>query len=558
MLSFVRTLTVLLAVSSLPVTAQQLMPRIPPKPSYTIPWPAALSPVSFGRGISGDLTGDHLRDVVLLSNNRATMMFGVGVYGAFIEFPGRADDIDIVPRGGPQGLDALAIVRAEGLALGTFDPATQALAVNPLAGGDWILARAVRTADMDASGTADIVGISQDGLRVLTALQQSDHAWSAGPSTTAPHEVLQFIPMEWDGDPLPELAAMTSYGLEIFERNGTVRFSVPYPASSPASLVAVSVPGRTRQVLVWVYEFVHAPLDVHFMVLDMILPPADTDIGALDVAALAAADYDHDFDDDLFVSQRSSHDVIYVPNHFDASAPSAPMFLDTYVDVGIISVGPPFTPAPANNAMPVVCDLDNDGDADLLFPVQSSQHVFVQPGTLHRAEASSPWFKQPYCMSGHVNFKLKAPPLVPPSSTHVLIDVWRQPDISAEFDQQSIVHQERSLPASWLSNPATAPPLSIDFQLPETSDIFDRVYTIQVRFVAKNGSGAVVETFPSRSIGYATDPIAIQALIENAPYSLIEPVPGTSNDPTQAGAFVPRAYSGPFKANQVPKQAPPG
>ena len=77
-------------------------------------------------------------------------------------------------------------------------------------------------------------------------------------------------------------------------------------------------------------------------------------------------------------------------------------------------------------------------------------------------------------------------------------------------------------------------------------------------FTSRRRSASAPIAFPSRSIGYASNPIAIQVLIDNAPASVIIPVPGPGDNPTQAGAFVPRAYSGPFKANQVPKQAPPG
>lgn len=418
---FAPLISIALATASGALAIASDVPAQSPLPAAatgSIDWPA--TGCTPARAVSGDFTGDHDTDVVFLAaGGGATLVYGPGVYSAFVPLASDVRDAARL-RGAAGTADRLLVVDGTGLRLLSDYDAGAFTATTVLAGAPWSTAKRVLTGHVNADAFTDAVGLAADGRTILVV---SDVA-GASPATssfTLAYDVHDLCIAEWS--PEPAIVAISAGGIHVRRAGGATIVEYVGGTFASGAVAVLEQSNLAHQRVAFVYAV--PGLGDWLGVVDKNGPAQNTSLGAIGAYALASGDADEDGLDDLVVLQRAQHHALHLRNQGGTGAPFGSGEL---IDLGLGTQA-----APAQTAAPVLTDLTNDTDLDLLVHVAATGvlAVFENASTPHAnvspvVDAGSYAYSF-LALSGDVHFEvlpgITAHPFVP---TGVEFSVWAE------------------------------------------------------------------------------------------------------------------------------------
>ena len=517
--------------------------------SFADAWPSTIgSTGAFGRSESGDFDGDGTPDVLLFDGPRPVVLFAPDQFFAPLELAAPAQDGCVVAGGAP-GRDAIALVAPAGLSLVRFDPLTGQLSSQLTAAGAWAGARLVRAAQLDGHGAQDVCGIAADRRTVLCLREVASGAPVASATFQALSDVYDVLAIEWDGDAQSELAILSHAGLHIHELDGVLRAG--WSSAWPGGAIArVRQAGAVHDRVAWVSAFA-PPLQQTLLTVSPSGIESSLGLGALDVVAALGADFDGDGDDDLLLSHRHSHQLLWIENERDITATQAVSF-DAFDSAKVlIEVGPVGEQAPQNASWPALADFDGDGDLDIVFAVERTASVHVIRGdwndeTRERVTLDAARYDVE-AGQGVLELDLDAPLALPVDATHVEWVLRRRSNVADAVDAIAVAQGNVTVHASW--------PLSLSLAIPQASLGFADVYDVQMRLVALDSAGARTHVHPTTVGSFTVLPSSATTLAGSADaefalsVTLLAPAPENS---TCATVIVQRNRGSRFRENLPP------
>lgn len=510
---------------------------------HSYPWPAELSsPGPFTRSAAGDVDGDSVPDVIVLDGTQPVVFFATDEW--FCPMPSSvvANDLAFVRPSAGIEVGDLAVAGPGGLWRVWYQASTESLASINVDSGAWAGAKVVVAADTDGDGDDDLVGIAADGTTVLRKQNNGASGFSSLPSYVAASPATDVVALQWDYDTPLEIALLCVTGVDVLDHDGSPTAAWTHPSTGGA-IARLRQVGQPRDRLVWVTVWA-PPAQQLLMVLAQGGASDVVDLGALDTVAIECGDYDLDNDDDLMISHRFSHELIWLRNERTPSNPNGPSFSANPDGTKLFRVGPPQTGAPQNDARPLLRDLDQDGDLDVFFAVESSMEIEVMRGEAHgeasyRPSVPTANFQTPSGSAPGVLTLQIAPPVVADTTQDELeVELWRKASVSTWIDQDRVARVFANVPTS-----GTA---SVALDIPETTATFLDVYLVQVRTVDRNAQGEVVARGVPRNLWFATDQataLAIQAMQgSEPPLTVWSPGggPGAGGGGAPTGQIMPR------------------
>ncbi len=455
---------------------------------HSWPWPSELAtPGSFTRTDSGDLDGDAVPDVVVLDGTQPVILFAVDEWVSQVPSSVVANDLAVVRGIAPVAVDDIAVVGPAGLTRLWFD-ATSEQFVSVLADATaWVGAKVVVAGDVDGDGDDDLVGIGADGTTILRK-QNNVTGLISLPSFVTSAQASDLVLLQWDLDLPLEIAVLNANGVEILDDTGAPATSWTHPLAGGA-ITRLKQAGQARDRLAWITVWA-PPAQQLLMVLAQGGATDIVDLGALDTIAIENGDYDLDGDDDLLISHRVSHELVWLENERSPTSPSGPSFTANPDGTKLFRVGPPATQAPMNDARPLLADLDLDGDLDVFFPCEQTMFYEVLRGEARNEAQWRPttgvtvWQDPAPGVPATLTFPISSPVQASAAQDEFEIEIWRRSHLGTWLDQDIVS-------STYVARPASGS-VSVTVAIPETSAVFEDVYMIQVRTVDRNAAGLVI------------------------------------------------------------------
>jgi hypothetical protein len=353
---------------------QQLIP-IGPDDDYVATsvrrWPASVQRTGwFRHAVCGRFTGHGIPDVVLLDDDQPILATAPDVHTTIAPLAGLGNAIatndvaTLVGAGEGPLRDGLLLVGPTGLRLWSRDKSA-VIHVDPVAAPDFVGALQLATHARDASvvygvaADACSVRIVEVGAQGLTQSPTVIRVPGAG-------AILAAVAVDWDGDGSADVAVLTEAGLFVFDRAGALLAECDYEVARGAyanprrCLAAVRYANAGgRECVTWLAPKRTGPGSCLLIRgAEITNDPDSTDLGTTDYAGVAAADWSLSGQDDVLLTHASGDAVDVLVN---ANGLVSWLFVPQF---GFrISV-----PAGAATFAPVAtCDLDADGDADLVL-----------------------------------------------------------------------------------------------------------------------------------------------------------------------------------------------
>jgi hypothetical protein len=357
---FVRQFLPLLVPAALAATglAQSLTPfsgaRLGSWAHHTT-YPGAITAVA-----RGSFSSFGHPDIVFLKGDRAFWAVAPAMFDWIVPLPGAGTGVQALavlpPEDGIPGAGSALLATASGLQRWR----STTMATEPWGSTPWPGVDILR---LDTDHRA--VGALRGGTAVHVGNQtQAPTTWSAQGN------VLDVMPVEWDGDADDEIAVATTAGMFVHDTNGALLLARPYPqshahlarvrfAAAEGLAAAIAIPGAG-----WFLSAASSTWEE--------ITPLPYAVGALSVG-----DTNGDGYDDLALSRADSQCLDVVMNLGALGLPWFPFAATSGFEVQIAT-----GTGIANNAAGAsIGDLDGDGDGDVFYPLHS------QPGTFARGSA---------------------------------------------------------------------------------------------------------------------------------------------------------------------------
>lgn len=464
----------------------------------------------------GDLDGDQVPDLVLVRGGWLEAEIGPGLFDvhlagiaqvtSFCVCPGAAGAADSILATGPGGLVRLDL-----------DVQSDTWTQVSIAPG-WANACFLEI-DAQPNGDVSVYAVLQDG-RELRKLSQTSTSLSEGPLFTLPVPAKDFTTLDFDGDGELELAVATAGALAVFAQDGTVLKSWVPGGVSSVSIGRIPAPLDGRDWVAWTVTVSNG--EQKLWVLGEGGATSPTAMSPLpSIVDMRTGDVDGDGRTDVLFSHTSLHSLVVF---LDRGVGPQPVFDYTLPEsLYLVPIGPDDTPAPDNEAQPALVDVDGDGDADSLMPVQSSSKVFVglnaavDEGHMQPVVDVSDPLKAANLTalaSGDLAFDLELAvghPM-PSEATHVELIAWRRASPTQPTDPDSCARTLVDLSTAVVSGAIC----KLDAQLvlpappdmvPGTNVRFQGIYLWLQRPVRVE-SGAVVRTWPATVHAIETSPFS--------------------------------------------------
>jgi hypothetical protein len=379
-----------------PALAQE--PGVPTTLNSFYPIGAASS-AAHVRGAVFDADGDSLQDIAFLNGTEIEAVFAPGVFMAFFDDIGTADDVAALPEGANSDADALLSVGANGLEqrelVWTGDQASWSTTTLQ---SNW--ANAKRLDCRVLSDQTWIFGL-QSNLRTVRARAKIDSSWSEGALFTTTFDATEIGAMDYQGDGTLEVCVVGGSRWEIWARNGAAFnpwVRVASGVQSGYTLLDLAVGSQSGNSADWVAFLGYnneQPARSCVIVRDQAGTQAPEEIdGSPNAIAIETGDVSEDGHDDLVLSIRADPVVLVAVNQ---STETSPAFDGTRTSTPpaqppTITVEMPITAdnLDDNSAHPLVADFDNDFDVDFCLAIEppggSYAHLFVFRDHLSGAE----------------------------------------------------------------------------------------------------------------------------------------------------------------------------
>ncbi len=222
------------------------------EPGATLTWPSGSALAPMKHPVAGHFVDTAQTDVCFLANGVPTLCISPESLGSYSSIPTTANevvnDIVTVAGAGVGGRDGLATVGSDGLRMRTFSPGTSAFTWTALSThANWLGAKKIRVGDLDGSGSSDYAGVGSTGLFVVCRFNGT----SPAPRFTVPNAIRDLQLVQWDADSARELAVLTTWGLYVYESNGTLDASFAKPGGSAGAIAVVHSAGSGTDEVAW-------------------------------------------------------------------------------------------------------------------------------------------------------------------------------------------------------------------------------------------------------------------------------------------------------------------
>jgi hypothetical protein len=567
---------------------------------HTLPDPPPALSVTrtYRRSLSGDFNLDRVRDILQVvemsagpggpTTRAAQVWFSPGEFDAMVNLGASATFWDVEVKRNIGSADDLFYVDASGLRLEQYDSVARAF-THPSGSAStstaWQGARMIRDADPRSASTTGLIGVGSSGRRLLYGATAANGWQPATLDLSNSETIVDIAGLNWDGHAGNEIAVATVTSstscVRVFDASGNalgafesgvpgwIRFTPLRQAAQNDRLACVlDIPVVNAQLLaVLSASPTGAPVFGDSLQL-----------GALDACAITSADEDNDGDEDLYLSTRMAHVLMFLKNVRQPAVPgleNLPSFTptptptdpDPYWYYELLETASTTTPALDNQASATVTDLDNDGYVDMFQAVQSRSEGLVIRN-LHVTPELRPVPTVLYGDLGSSTYSFAFDPAnaalsglpIQQRPTHLEVDTWYA-DGAITLPTQTTALDMPVLEIS-LTNHAQvsglgAHQVDLSYTNPLPNDPTGFL-GVRMRYVQRNaGSGALERVWPSY-VGILTNRdqelAALLSLYPNSPFM----TPPT--DPENGGGFVPRPKIGPFKkvVPGTPPQVIPG
>jgi len=332
---------------------------------------------SYGMTTVADLDGDGFEDMAVLVGDDLMLLFSPALYEVLV--PGVLSDINDfvgVPAARPHGKDTIAVVGPLGAGLLGWNGVDF---THRIVGPGWVDALRVDTVPRTGTEPRQLVGVLADGVsvrRLTEDLRSPLEPWIDTAVCTLTSPILELALANLDGLAQPEIGLMTATSVDLRTWSGTGITTYGFFGQAVALNTIRATSTQEWLALLGVES---AALGDPFI---SVLGPSghlrtDNFSGDPMFVGMAASDMDPTGNgmDDLLLSYKTAHDVVYLQNSGDEVV--GPIFDPNPMGaMRLVPMGPPGA-APDNETTPATTDFDNDGDDDILHPVQKDGTFFV-------------------------------------------------------------------------------------------------------------------------------------------------------------------------------------
>ena len=336
------------------------------QPPRQLPWSSGLQhPGSSGEGCLLHFTPDAVLDGFVVDGQRLFFLNGPGTHDWIVDtgidgqaLAGWGESVLFTNAAGLQSLDY-------GTAAAPFDVALIR------AGGGWTGVTRLRSADLDADGIEDLVGLGAGGtsLELLFANPLMNGQWIGDTTLPLLRAATDVEAVQWDGDSALEIAVLTGVGVYLYEQSGQLIQVLFKPAAESVigNLVVLDTAQGGGRVAWMTTTGTDATIHVQSPVSS---ENTIIDLSGVVPVALTSANWDGDGDDELLLTRGDEPEV----RRFDPLESSQPLDL---LD-GIRYPLHPQAGTAGTVTSPALCgDIDGDQDVDLVVPCDQGGIVEV-------------------------------------------------------------------------------------------------------------------------------------------------------------------------------------
>jgi hypothetical protein len=476
-----------------------------------------------------DFLGEHYTDVLIRMDNKLVVAWNVADLHAFACVTDYAHDFDVLKGGAPNGYaDAAVFVNGGGVRRAWFNKNTNKFVKNLLEGTAWQNARSVRSAYLDGSSNASLIGISSDGG---TLLRLDDPGGTNSLTTISlPHSNAEIVmALEWDGQSGSEYVySRTDSGLVVVDGQGLLLKSVSAYNTPPFTvipevgyghdrIVAVAEPAQTNVQYLLTYD-------------DNYTDPL-THLGAVNVQGIAAGDGGLNGHLGVILSHQFDWQLFRADNDHVNNAPPSPAFPISGMSAFPLSVFMvPTDPAPTNQGQPTYCDIDNDNDPDFVSPLQNEAGLGIDRNTLVDDEDHMVKFVSGDYSGGVLSVTFNEP-LVSQSYDTLSVIVFSQADYETPPSSTAVLSQDVAITS-------TGWPYTVNLQLDETICTSDRIFSVLTRIENQVGNASYPAwASPTHKFVFSTNPGAISLFLNHLGYDEVDlGVTGLASCPQDDGS----------------------
>lgn len=354
-------------------------------------WPEGIGSGQFGRCEIGQITEDMVLDAITVRgpsqppgavDDLVALLYGPANHRGVIPLPNLVADFAVVDGAGPDGRDAIAMLREHGVSLATVPDGADQFKIVPLATPEFAGGLRLRAADCDADGDCDILGLRSDGRALLIAENTRNgfpvHVLPLPGSITASDFV--FVDAGTPGS--IQFAVLDPFGLVFLATNPTwvapTIVRIFRTDKSRGSLAPIRSSAAAPQRVAWVTGQVGSPKQLLLVADSKKLDPVALGFAGEGIAAITCSDLDQDGDEDAIVTRTSLAGALELESV--ATLGGATFSLDPETHHTLVPLAVPTLPEPAQSAWPASDDLDHDGDREVLVACEGSHIVGLIDG----------------------------------------------------------------------------------------------------------------------------------------------------------------------------------
>jgi hypothetical protein len=328
----------------------------------------------FKRTDHGDFDGDGVADMVVHRTDRLELLLAPGLYDQIVQGPQGVSAYGVCSPTSTSQKNTLLAAGGAGLQQFELDPATSQWTGQVIAPA-WVGSRLVEVHKM--TSTVAVLGVMGD-RRTVRCLYRVDDVWFEQALLVSPEIIRDLCVFEFDGAGQIEIAVATDSALWVYDSTGVLRQSFPVGDASSVAIGRIRLPLSARDGLAWLITRNIGQQQLIVLSPTGITPPEHLAYAPM-VVDMETGDIDGDGDWDIVLSHTTDHNAMVLMNQSDGWTTSFDK--DNPAGLRIVKFGPTGVPSPSNKTRPSLGDIDGDGDADLLLPVQTNGDMFVWRGS---------------------------------------------------------------------------------------------------------------------------------------------------------------------------------